>query len=148
MRTTLLRILFAALPFAMAGCASVEAGRQGSPDPGGAYSQVLLLARGQQVQAGAEPLSVRLVEINDSRCPPTVTCVWAGHATVDLLVDRKGQAPATLRIGTPSPAAQGLPSDASYAGYRVELLELERSDATGASATAASPRASIRVSRP
>lgn len=133
--------LGAVLLLALSGCATAPAGDPGTPPPAGARIHSLILVPGQQAVVAEESLSVKLVEINDSRCPAKVTCVWAGHAAVTLQASKPGQAPATLVIGSQAPAAMGLPYEASYAGYRFHLLALEPTD------TMPAPRATIRISR-
>jgi len=134
----------AVLVIALAGCTTTPIGNgSGAPPTADARVHTVILARGQQAVIADESLTVKLVEINDSRCPATVTCVWAGHAAVTLQVSKPGLAPATLVIGSQAPAAMGLPYEASYAGHLFHLLALE----TGGN-TVPAPRATIRISRP
>ena len=136
--------VLAVLVMAMAACATAPTGNGGgAPPQAEARVHTVILARGQQAVVADESLTVRLVEINDSRCPATVTCVWAGHAAVTLQVSKPGLAPATVVIGSQAPASRGLPYEASYAGHLFHLLALE---APGDQVPA--PRATIRISRP
>ena len=143
-RTTVAMAAFAVLVLTLGGCATRPAGA-GAGKPSQAYARVhsVILARGQQALIAAESLSVKLTDINDSRCPAMVACVWAGHAAVTLQVSKPGLAPATLLIGTRAPAGMQLPYEASYAGLQLHLLALEAGDGT-----LAAPRATIRIARP
>ena len=133
-----------ALVFAAAGCATLPRhDPAGQPPQADARVRTVILARGQQAVIAEESLTLKLVEINDSRCPATVTCVWAGHAAVTLQVGKPGLAPATLVIGSQAPAAMGLPYEARYAGHLFHLLALETGGGKGPA-----PRATIRISRP
>ena len=147
-RQTTFRTAFAlpvtfALMLAAGGCATTTPDSAGQPPQADARVRSVILARGQQAVIAEESLTIKLVEINDSRCPEDVTCVWAGHAAVTLQVGKPGLAPATLVIGSQAPAAMGLPYEASYAGHLFHLLALETGDGKGPA-----PRATIRISRP
>ncbi|MEO6519107.1 MAG: hypothetical protein ABIO17_08970 [Pseudoxanthomonas sp.] len=127
----------------LAGCATPSGGDAGSQPQEQARVHTVILARGQQAVIAAESLSVKLTDINDSRCPAKVACVWAGHAAVTLQVSKPGLAPATLSIGTQAPAGMELPYEASYGGVQFHLLALETGDGT-----LPAPRATIRIARP
>ena len=114
-----------------------------APPQAQARVHTVILARGQQAVIDAESISVKLTDINDSRCPARVTCVWAGHAAVTLQVSKPGLVPATLLIGTQAPAGIGLPYEASYAGLQFHLIAVETGDGN-----APAPRATIRIARP
>lgn len=46
---------------------------------------------------GAEGLSLEAIQINDSRCPEGVTCIWQGYASVTIKV-KSGHIPITELI--------------------------------------------------
>ncbi len=46
-----------------------------------------------------DKLTFRLVDLNDSRCPANVVCVWAGEATTNVELELNGQkAQAALKL--------------------------------------------------
>lgn len=147
MQNALLRPTFVLLIVALTACATDRAGTSGD-EPLQASSPVhtIVLARGQQTVIADESLTVELIEINDSRCPVKVTCIWAGHAAVTLRIGRPGSSAQRVVIGTEAPDSMGLPGDVDYEGYSFHLVELERGDAEG-SAPGAPARATIKVTR-
>lgn len=50
------------------------------PEP----DQLVTLPYGGTVKVGASQVPLTFTDINDSRCPRSVTCVWAGDAAVRL----------------------------------------------------------------
>lgn len=48
-------------------------------------------------------LSVKLLSVNDSRCPQDAQCLWAGMATVIAQVSQPGSPPVQLRLYSGSP---------------------------------------------
>ena len=146
MPNALLRATLVLLIVALTGCATDRAGTAG--DGSSQVSQsvhTIVLARGQQAVIADESLTIELVEINDSRCPAKVTCIWAGHAAVTLQVSKPGSVAGRVVIGSEAPSRMDLPSDTSYGGYRFQLVELEPGNADGSQAS--SQRATIKVSR-
>jgi hypothetical protein len=55
---------------------------------------------------------------SDSRCPVEVACVWAGVATVDLVVGRENRPPTTLTLDT-------LEATGEAEGFTFSLLRLD-----------------------
>lgn len=151
MSNALLRTTLALLIAASTGCTT---SRAGAADAAGDKApqvspqiHTIVLARGQQAVIADESLTVELVEINDSRCPVKVTCIWAGHAAVTLQVGKPGSPAGRVVIGTDAPDSMGLPGDANYDGYSFHLVELERGDAEGSTTDAPAQRATISVTR-
>ena len=108
-------------------------------------SYVVVVSQGQAVFIAAESLKLELLDANDGRCPPDVTCVWAGHATVTLQVTKADGSAEKIVIGTFAPADFKLPFDATSAGYAFHLEALEsRPDSNGKSV----PHATVRISKP
>lgn len=75
--------------------------------------------------------------LNDSRCPPDVTCVWQGYALSRFRFSKNGQSTpielSTIRHpGIPSP-------DTTLQGYHVELISL------GRITNGSLPKAEIRI---
>ncbi len=92
-------------------------------------------------------LTVSLLEVNDTRCPKNVRCVWAGHAIVTLQVASDGAAPETLIIGTQAPADMQLPSEADYGKYRFSLVTLEPERASDETVPLSNYRATVQVTK-
>ena len=55
----------------------------------------------------------------DSRCPPTVTCVWEGEARIRLKI-RQGRATHLLELSTAAARRSG-----EAFGYTIELVSIE-----------------------
>ncbi|KAF1715896.1 hypothetical protein CSC74_12045 [Pseudoxanthomonas yeongjuensis] len=143
LRTTL--ILLIAL---LSGCVTDRVVTGGDQPPRVSSSvHTIVLARGQKAVIADESLTVELVEINDSRCPVKVTCIWAGHAAVTLQVGKPGLVAGRVVIGSEAPSSMNLPADANYGGYLFHLVELERGNAEGSTQVAPSQSATIKVSR-
>ncbi len=148
MPNALLRTTLVLLIATSTGCATDRAGSMGDEPPQvSSPVHTIVLARGQKITIADEPLAVELTEINDSRCPAKVTCIWAGHAAVTLQVSKPGSTAGRVVIGTEAPSGMELPSDARYGGYLFHLLELEPGSAEGPVQATSSQRATIRVSR-
>ncbi|MGH8062660.1 MAG: hypothetical protein ACREO7_11695 [Pseudoxanthomonas sp.] len=142
LRTTLLLIAL------LSGCVTDRVVTGGDQPPRVSSSvHTIVLARGQKAVIADESLTVELTEINDSRCPAKVTCIWAGHAAVTLQVSKPGLVAGRVVIGSEAPSSMKLPSDASYGGYLFHLVELEPGNADGSTQTASSQRATISVTR-
>ena len=105
MPTALLRIAFVVFLVSLCGCATSGVNDAGGVTSSPPATHTIVLARGQQVVVAGEALTVKLTEINDSRCPAKVTCIWAGHAAVTLQVSKPGSAPAGVVIGSEAPRA-------------------------------------------
>ena len=143
LRTAL--ILFIAL---LSGCVTDRVVTGGDQPPRVSSSvHTLVLVHGQKTVIADESLTVELVEINDSRCPVKVTCIWAGHAAVTLQVGKPGSPAGRVVIGSEAPSSMDLPGDANYAGYLFHLVELERGNADGSTQATSSQRATISVTR-
>ncbi len=83
--------------------------------------------------AASMQLTVNSV-LEDSRCPASVTCVWAGRAVFGLTLEQDGRL-GFFRLSTMPPDAQRI---VYFRGYAVELLEV--------SPTPPSPSATIPAS--
>jgi hypothetical protein len=148
MPNALLRTTLVLLIAISSGCATDRAGIVGDePSQVSSPTHTIVLARGGGAVIADESLTVELIEINDSRCPAKVTCIWAGHAAVTLQVSKPGSPAGRVVIGSEAPPSMNLPSDANYGGYLFHLLELERSNADGSTQVASAQRATIKVSR-
>ena len=69
-----------------------------------------------------DALSLRWQELNDSRCPVGVACVWEGQAAVILEVRRGGEAGKTVELVLRAGAE---PAARAVAGLELRLLEVE-----------------------
>lgn len=115
-------------------------------DPLGATDTVVLRS-GSAVPVGSGALTLELVDVRDSRCPVDAVCVWAGQATVAVQARHAGQAPATVWLGTPAPAAMQLPGDALVHGWRLKLQALEPAPRAAVSVPLAQYRATVVAER-
>ena len=146
--TLVLFVLFVLFVVALTGCATDRAGTAGDGQSRvSSPVHTLVLARGGKAVIADESLTVELTEINDSRCPANVACIWAGHATVTLQVSKPGLVAGRVVIGSEAPSSMDLPSDANYGGYLFHLLELERGNADDSTQVAPAQRATISVTR-
>ncbi len=115
------------------------------PVVGSAGSYLVSLGIGQTAQIQEEALTLQLVEVNDSRCPPDVQCVWAGQATATLFVFQSGFPAQSLKIGTSAPV--NFPSQASYRSFQFSLKSLEPGPNKEGPAAAELVRATILVEK-
>lgn len=146
-QNALLRTTLVLFIINLTGCVTDRAVTGGDQPPQVSSSvHTIVFARGQQAIIAGESLTVELTEINDSRCPAKVTCIWVGHATVTLQVGKPGSPMDRVVIGTAAPPGMNLPSDARYGGYLFHLVELEPGNADGSAQTASPQRATIKVS--
>ncbi|HEX9950379.1 MAG TPA: hypothetical protein VGB53_01305 [Rubricoccaceae bacterium] len=134
MRTLLLVQFALAVTLAVGGCATTQSEASdltipGSPNMGVPYegpgaadaaaTDSVRIALGETAQVGAVP--VRFVSVvEDSRCPPDVSCVWAGRARVQLVVGAE-----TVVLAVPSGMEDpAMPSEATVEGLTVRVAAL------------------------
>lgn len=83
-------------------------------------TSVVELGLDQTVSVGE--VRLRWLDLNDSRCPLGVNCIWEGQAVVTLEVWRNDEAPQrielTLRSGSGS-------AEEAVAGYHLRLLNVQ-----------------------
>ena len=103
------------------------------------------VVHGQRTAIPGEPLTLELTDVNDSRCPRDVQCVWAGHATVTLRVSQGGLAAESLVIGSYAPAHMGLPAAATLGPYRFYLTGLTPAPVQAGPLPLSRYRATVRV---
>ncbi len=61
------------------------------------------LAPGQSAEVKRADTRITFREVReDSRCPVDVTCVWAGDAKIQIVIEPNGSAPRTLSITPPN----------------------------------------------
>jgi hypothetical protein len=88
---------------ALQACASVENVIIAEPDV--AFS----LPVGKTAGVSGSPTRITFTQVrDDSRCPRSVVCVWAGDASIELTVSREGSPSETalLRLSSPTQEAQ------------------------------------------
>lgn len=88
------------------------------------YSSVqpfdVVLAPGERVVVD-DTFTVSFRDVTeDSRCPTDVTCVWAGNGAVVLELTSGSTAPYSITLNTGV-----VPHSADYAGYRIQLDDLD-----------------------
>jgi hypothetical protein len=85
--------------------------------------QPFALRPGQAITVQGSDLRLEFRAIaEDSRCPQTVNCVWAGRAVVTLAATHPSQPAASLSVATCCPEAES--SRARYAGHELRLLRV------------------------
>ena len=122
------RSIFAIAFFALAACNGTDAtAPQLAPEsPATAAAsrtatldQPFELRVGQQVTIAGEALTVSFEGVpSDSRCPTGVQCIWAGDATVQVVLSKDGKA-AGFELHTNLE-----PRTATYLNYTIELVSL------------------------
>lgn len=109
--------------------------------------QSVALGVGERAALNRSGLIIKLIEVKDGRCRANMRCVWAGHATVTIVVSKPGVSAQSLILGTEAPANLKLPFDARYAGYRLVLTELTPDVADPTPVDSRRVRARIEVSK-
>ncbi len=132
-----------ALALAIGGCTTVrtddaapdaqppttDAPRAGTSDLDAVPTGEVRIALGESVAVDGVP--VRFVRIaEDSRCPPGVSCVWAGRAHVELVIDGE-----THVLSVPGYGQDDQPAEATVGGLTVRVARLaERTEASAGTA--------------
>ncbi|HEX8719622.1 MAG TPA: hypothetical protein VF736_03180 [Pyrinomonadaceae bacterium] len=127
------------IPLAVAlllGCSGTAAGRPRGEGPARVRpGQEFRLRVGQRAAVKGGRFGVRFASVaNDSRCPPAVTCVWAGNAEVRVEAEAGG-ATAVLKLNTHG--GDAYPKEARHGRYVVALVGLSPQPARGGGAKAA-----------
>lgn len=80
---------------------------------------------GDTVEIEETGLRLRFYEVEESRCPTDVTCVWEGEAKVFLEAERGGQE-ISVKLTIPGRvnASTGNGPEAEVLGHRVKLVKL------------------------
>ncbi|HSA98301.1 MAG TPA: DUF333 domain-containing protein [Candidatus Nitrosotenuis sp.] len=89
----------------------------------------------------SENLQITLNDIQDSRCPSDVTCVWAGEAKVQLSLAHNEQ------LGNLTLSTMEKSSTASFDGYLFSLIKVDPYPTSTANITAADYQATVLVSK-
>jgi hypothetical protein len=104
----------------------------------------IVVANGSTNQVTSDLRVAFMQLIEDSRCPSSVVCVWAGNGAVRLdITSGSGTQSVTLNT-TGGPA---FPSEATVAGLTFTLVELNPARKTPDPIPAQQYRATIRVTR-
>ena len=128
-----------AVALAVGGCTSARTGDASLPsDPQPAPAQIpstetsgldavptgeVRVALGESVAVDGVP--VRFVRVaEDSRCPPGVTCVWAGRARVELVIGGE-----THVLSVPGYGPDDQPTEATVGGLTVRVARLAEQSA-------------------
>lgn len=83
-------------------------------------TETLAIKIGERIGFAGEPLVIALLDVQDSRCPQNVTCVWAGGGRVVIQADSAGGNAKTFDLHT------GVePRSLNVFGYRFTLESLE-----------------------
>jgi hypothetical protein len=84
--------------------------------------QAFELSLDQTATVESENLELRLIGINDSRCPSDVQCAWAGEVTTTVTVTKGGIPIGTVEL-TQQPGASSAVMQA-VDGYSLELMDV------------------------
>jgi len=102
-------------------CAS-DGGELTAPERDVPLAAQFTLAPGQTRRVQGTDLSVRFLRlVGDSRCPAGVACIWEGDGEIEVELSAGGER-SLVRLHTHQGAQY--PSEASFAGYRVRLVNL------------------------
>lgn len=86
----------------------------------GGVPETLTISEGSQKSADRGRLTIKFVSVlEDSRCPPDVTCVWAGNAKVKLAISKGKAAPSFVELNTGHD-----PTSVIFNGYEIKLVSL------------------------
>ncbi|MDT7805579.1 MAG: hypothetical protein QOI78_9012 [Actinomycetota bacterium] len=116
-----------ALVVVVVGAGSSAASGQAAPTApstvGTAPGAEVTLHAGQEAAVQGKDLTVRYVRVvNDSRCRPTMTCVWQGEASLAFLLSEPGRGESTTAELHSGPRTG--PQATSFAASRVELVSV------------------------
>lgn len=108
--------------FGLLACAEGASGLSSQEAPVPAVGERFTLEVGQSVPIADTGVQITYTElVDDSRCPPEVTCVWEGDAVVAVSLSGAAE-PTTAELHT----YDQRPGSANYGEYRIELVELSR----------------------
>jgi hypothetical protein len=100
------------------------------------------LSVGESIAVSGTPITIRFLGVpEDSRCPSTVNCIWAGNARVELELRGIG-VPGTIALNSLDGVQEGV-----YGSYRVRLVQLLPVPITTGSVQQGDYRATLRVVR-
>ena len=114
----------------LAGCAALPNGAAPLPD-----GTQVTLGMGQSTLLADNSLLTYVRLVDDSRCAPTVQCVWEGSAEIALRWQPTGAGARDLHLHT---NAKGGPTSVRIGDRSVTLMALERGIA---------PKATLRIDR-
>ena len=83
------------------------------------------LVQGQEVGVKDAGLTLKLLEVNDSRCPQNVQCFWAGEVGIALEIAKVGVQYVRQPVYTLfDSSARSDPKSVLAEGYQVRILEV------------------------
>ncbi|MEX1366648.1 MAG: hypothetical protein AB1Z98_26215 [Nannocystaceae bacterium] len=123
---------------------AVDAPYAEGPVPGPGHQEQVDLPLGKEVPVDGGALTLKLVDVADSRCPSNVVCVWQGFvvATVEVGPGSAGAPPRPIELSSLADGPVELPS-----GHRLRLVSVMPYPVAGAPAPR-EPVATVFVSRP
>ena len=77
------------------------------------------LSINKQTIASGSKLKIKLIEIEDSRCPEDVNCVWAGNAVIKFTVSKGKLAAKTFELNSGTE-----PMSVTYQGYEIKIKDI------------------------
>ncbi|MCL4870576.1 MAG: hypothetical protein KJ063_16560 [Anaerolineae bacterium] len=83
------------------------------------------LSAGKSVVVAGTELRLTFTKVvEDSRCPTEVTCVWAGQAVIEIMVQMGESAPQSITFST-NPISTELHDTIELSGYTIHLQSLD-----------------------
>ena len=102
------------------------------------------LRYGERSILAGEDLVLTFVQVlEESRCPVGVQCIWEGNARVGVNVEKPPSRSATLELNT----SRRYDTEATYQGYRVQLLQVVPYPRHGHTLQAADYCANLKIVR-
>jgi len=133
------------LPFALlAACSGGNATSAPEPATSATAAQLgdsVRVVRGQPVSLDGGRLVVSFTDLNDSRCPANVVCVWEGDAAATLRLEGAGA------VATPTLHTRLDPKATTHAGYEVALVNVTPYPGTEPPNARLAPTAILRITR-
>lgn len=76
----------------------------------------------EEVLVAGTDLQLKFTEVEDSRCPRNVTCVWAGNGVVKLSASLQGKNRQVVTLNTVN--TRELPGEQNYIRYKLKVQKL------------------------
>lgn len=114
------------------------------PDGSSVRDATVTLQVGNSTQVNNDVRVSFAAVVEDSRCPASVVCAWAGNGGIRLDITTSGGVQ-SVKLNTVG--GNGFPREASVAGYTFTLMELNPQRQTPDPIPTSQYRATIRVTR-
>jgi hypothetical protein len=134
------------LPTVLLAAACSGAAATAAPEPATSAASVQIgdsvrVVRGQPLSIDGGRLTIAFTDLNDSRCPANVVCVWEGDAAATLRLEGAGA------VATPTLHTRLDPKGTTHAGYEITLVNVTPYPGTEPPNARLAPTAILRVTR-